>query len=68
MEPGSSGQGVAEAAEHSYQIHNLETVTEEEDNFKEWPLLVEDSTKSQLSRPLTRLLQQLDRQVQRNES
>uniref|UniRef100_A0A8D7ZVD5 Protein nutcracker n=1 Tax=Culex pipiens TaxID=7175 RepID=A0A8D7ZVD5_CULPI len=64
MEPGSSGQGVAEAAEHSYQIHNLETVTEEEDNFKEWPLLVEDSTKSQLSRPLTRLLQQLDRQVQ----
>uniref|UniRef100_A0A8D8GNC6 (northern house mosquito) hypothetical protein n=1 Tax=Culex pipiens TaxID=7175 RepID=A0A8D8GNC6_CULPI len=32
MEPGSSGQGVAEAAEHSYQIHNLETVTEEEEH------------------------------------
>lgn len=30
MEPGSSGQGVAEAVEHSYQIHNLETVAEEE--------------------------------------
>lgn len=31
MELGFSGQGVAEAAGNSYQIHNLETVAEEED-------------------------------------
>ena len=38
MDPGFSGQGVAEAAGNPYQIHNLETVAEEEglDHFSCW--------------------------------
>ncbi|XP_062544187.1 uncharacterized protein LOC134211395 isoform X1 [Armigeres subalbatus] len=78
MEPSySSGQGGAPETSSSsstssvpYQIHNLETVAEENEATKKpitdlnVELLVEDSTKSQLSKHLIRLLQQFVQRYQ----
>lgn len=81
MEPSysSSGQqgGAAETSSSEqtspvpYQIHNLETVAEENEATKtpitdlNVELLVEDSTKSQLSKYLARLLQHFVRRYQK---
>nr|XP_019541704.2 protein nutcracker [Aedes albopictus] len=77
MEPAySSGQGGALDTSSSstssapYQIHNLETVAEENEATKKpitdlsVELLVEDSTKSQLSKHLARLLQRFVQRYQ----